>query len=33
MCLFCIKGYNGEQICLELNEVVGFPECISIEGV
>lgn len=32
MCLFCIKGYNGEQISLELNEVVGFPECTSIEG-
>lgn len=32
MCLFCIKGYNGEQICLELNEVIGFPDSTSIEG-
>jgi len=32
MCLFCIKGYNGEQISLELKEVIGFPEHTSIEG-
>lgn len=32
MSLFCIKGYNGEQISLELNEVIGFPEETSIEG-
>ena len=25
MNLFCLNGYNGEKIRLDLNEVIGFP--------
>lgn len=32
MTLFCLNGYNGDKICLELNEVSGFPDNTSIEG-
>lgn len=32
MNLFCLNGYNGEKISLELNEVIGFPNYTSIEG-
>ncbi len=32
MNLFCLNGYNGEKIILELNEVIGFPNYTSIEG-
>lgn len=32
MNLFCLNGYNGEKISLELNEVIGFPDNTSIEG-
>ena len=32
MNLFCLNGYNGEKINLELNEVIGFPDNTSIEG-
>ena len=32
MNLFCLNGYNGEKISLELNEVIGFPNNTSIEG-
>lgn len=32
MDLFCLNGYNGEKISLELNEVIGFPNNTSIEG-
>lgn len=32
MNLFCLKGYNGDKISLELNEVIGFPDKTSIEG-
>jgi len=32
MDLFCLNGYNGEKISLELNEVIGFPDHTSIEG-
>lgn len=32
MNLFCLKGYNGEKISLDLNEVIGFPDNTSIEG-
>lgn len=32
MNLFCLNGYNGEKISLELNEVIGFPNSTSIEG-
>ena len=28
----CLKGYNGEQISLELNEIIGYPKHTSIEG-
>lgn len=32
MNLFCLNGYNGEKISLELNEVISFPNNTSIEG-
>lgn len=32
MNLFCLNGYNGEKIRLDLNEVIGFPNNTSIEG-
>ena len=32
MNLFCLNGYNGEKISLELNEIIGFPNNTSIEG-
>ena len=32
MKLFCLNGYNGEKISLELNEVIGFPDSTSMEG-
>ena len=32
MNIFCLNGYNGEKISLELNEVIGFPNNTSIEG-
>lgn len=32
MKLFCLNGYNGEKISLELNEVIGFPDSASMEG-
>ena len=32
MNLFCLNGYNGEKISLELNEVIGFPNYTSING-
>lgn len=32
MILFCLNGYNGEKISMELNEVIGFPGNTSIEG-
>ena len=32
MNLFCLNGYNGEKISLELNEVIGYPDNTSIEG-
>lgn len=32
MNLFCLNGYNGEKICLKLNEVLGVPDNTSIEG-
>lgn len=32
MNLFCLKGYNGDRISLELNEVIGFPDKTGIEG-
>lgn len=32
MNLFCLNGYNGEKISLELNEVIGFPNNTNIEG-
>ncbi|MBR6771618.1 MAG: hypothetical protein IKM28_10410 [Lachnospiraceae bacterium] len=32
MNIFCLNGYNGEKLSLELNEVIGFPNNTSIEG-
>lgn len=32
MNLFCLNGYHGEKISLELNKVIGFPDQTSIEG-
>lgn len=32
MNLFCLNGYNGEKISLELNEIIGFPNYTIIEG-
>lgn len=32
MNLFCLNGYEGEKIRLELNEIIGFPGHTSIEG-
>lgn len=32
MNLFCLSGYNGEKISMQLNEVIGFPDSTSIEG-
>lgn len=30
--MFCLNGYNGDKISLELNEILDFPERTSIEG-
>ena len=32
MRLFCLNGYQGEKISMELNEVIGFPNSTSYEG-
>lgn len=32
MRLFCLNGYQGEKISMELNEVIGFPNGTSYEG-
>jgi hypothetical protein len=30
--IFSLNGYENEMICLELNEVLGFPDTTSYEG-
>lgn len=32
MRLFCLNGYQGEKISMELKEVIGFPNRTSYEG-
>ena len=32
MRLFCLNGYQGEKISMELNEVIGFPNSTSYDG-